>query len=187
MATRKNNSERVLHVIEQQSQQIFLPIVGRKKGNFLESLVAKQQPSTILEIGTLVGYSAILMARSLERGRIISVEISPHSAEIAHKNISEAGFSDKVKILVGDALHIIPRLKETFNLVFIDAAKEEYLAYLKLLEKNNLKKGTIIVADNAKIFADAMRDYLHYVRESGNYKSKFYDFGDDGMEVSIKL
>ena len=70
---------------------------------------------------------------------------------------------------------------------FIDALKEEYLKYLKLLERSRkLRKGSVIIADNAKIFADEMEDYLRYVRTSNNYTSHFYDFGDDGMEVSIR-
>ena len=181
------STEKVLSKIEEQAKQVFLPLVGRKKGKLLEAIVRKKQPKLILEIGTLIGFSAILMAQHLKGGKIISIEIAPHAAAAAERNLKDAGFSEKVKVLVGDALSIIPKLKDKFGLVFVDAAKEEYLSYLQMLEKRNLQKGTVVVADNAKIFADAMQDYLHYVRNSGRYKSKFYDFGEDGMEVSVRL
>ena len=183
-----NPVERVLQRIEEETKSRFLPIIGRVKGKLLESIVSKKQPKLILEIGTLVGYSAILMARNLNRGKIITIEISPRNARSAAKNIEEAGLADKIKIVQGDALKAIKKLKERFELVFIDAAKEEYLAYLQLLEKNgNIGKGTIVVADNVKIFAEAMRDYLEYVRDKKRYKSTYYDFGFDAVEVSVKL
>jgi len=182
-----DSSEKVLEKIEASSKKLFLPIVGREKGKLLEFLVRRYQPSKILEIGTLVGYSAILMAKNLEKGKITCIEISQKAAEIARKNIKEAGFKN-IKVIVGDALEAILQLKEKFSLVFIDALKEEYLFYLRALEKNrNLKKGTIIVADNAKIFAENMQAYLNYVRHSGKYKSRFVDFINDGVEISVKL
>ena len=154
----------------------------------MESLIKKHQPQRVLEIGTLVGYSAILMARNLKEGKITCLEISPQNAQEAQSNINEAGFLDKVKIVVGDALRRIPGLQEKFDFIFIDAEKKEYLAYLQALEKNgNLKKGSVILADNAKIFANEMKDYLHYVRTSPQYKSSYHDFVDDGMELSIRL
>ena len=184
-----NKAEEVLRSIEKASVTRFLPIVGPKKGKLLASLVRECNPKLILEIGTLVGYSAILMAQNLrgKEGNIITLEISKRIAAVAERNIKLVGFEKKIKIIVGSALKLIPKLEGKFDLVFVDAAKEEYFAYLKLLEKKNLKKGSIIVADNAKIFADAMHDYLEYVRKSGKYKSEFHDFEHDGMEVSVRL
>ncbi len=164
----------------------FLPIIGRVKGKLLEDTVKKHKPELILEVGTLVGYSAILMARNMEKGKIISLEIDKKAAEIAKENIRKAGLKNKVDIILGDARDTIKKLDKTFDMIFIDAAKKEYFEYLKLLE-DKMHKGTIIVADNAKIFSDAMSDYLDYVRNSGKYDSKFYDFGFDGVEVSVRL
>ncbi len=181
-------TEAVLTEIELMSETTSLPIVGRKKGRLLESVVRKKQPANILEIGTLIGYSSILMAKHLKKGKITTIELSRKAAEIARKNIEIAGLGKKIKVKVGDALDIIPKLKGKFQLIFIDASKNEYIAYLLLLEKNrNIGKGTIIVADNAKIFAEEMASYLNYVRKSGSYKSFLYDFGEDGMEVSNKI
>lgn len=178
--------EEVLQNIEAETQKEFLPIVGRKKGRFLESLVRRHKPKSILEIGTLVGYSALLMGQNMKQGEIISLEISPEMADRAMKNISEAGLDDMIRIIVGDALENIPKISRTFDFVFIDAAKIQYYDYLKLLEKHKqLISPCVIVADNAKIFADRIRSYLDYVRNSSRYKSTYYDFGEDGMEVSV--
>ena len=180
----------ILQKIEKEAQagSRSLPIVGPKKGQFLESLIKTHAPGRVLEIGTLVGYSAILIARNLPKGKITCLEMSPENAEEAQKNLSEAGFNTQVEILIGDARKFINHLKETFDFVFIDAEKKQYLTYLQLLEKNDkIKKGSVILADNAKIFAEEMKDYLDYVRTSPLYQSSYHDFDEDGMEVSIKV
>ena len=81
---------------------------------------------------------------------------------------------------------IIPTLNESFDMVFIDASKNEYLDYLKLSE-DKLKKGGVVFADNVKIFAHNMQNFLDYVRNSKGYRSEFIDVGFDGVEVSEKL
>ena len=179
-----NKAENVLKDIENITKKHFLPIVGRKKGALLEFLIKRYEPKKILEIGTLVGYSAILMAKHLN-GYLISIDVNNNN-KIAEENIKKAGLKN-IKLISGDAIELIPSLKEKFDFIFIDASKSEYLSYLKLLEKyNKIQKGSIIAADNVKIFANRMKDYLEYVRNSGNYDSKYYDFVDDGVEVSIK-
>jgi caffeoyl-CoA O-methyltransferase len=83
---------------------------------------------TVLEVGTLVGYSAILMGTNLpEDGHIHSVEINSHSAELALANIRRAHLENKIEVHTGNALEVIPGLNATFDMAFIDAAKEEYL------------------------------------------------------------
>jgi predicted O-methyltransferase YrrM len=77
-------------------------------------------------------------------------------------------------------------LQGQFDLVFIDAEKKEYIDYLRLVERK-LHKGSVVVADNAGIFADQMRQYLDYVRSSGKYRSKYVPVEEDGLEVSVKL
>jgi len=88
--------------------------------------------------------------------------------------------------MVGDAIKVIPKLTGKFDMVFIDAAKEEYFDYLRLVEKK-LHKGSVVVADNAGIFADQMKEYLDYARSSGKYASKYMPFGEDGVEISVRL
>jgi predicted O-methyltransferase YrrM len=89
-------------------------------------------------------------------------------------------------VIVGDAIKVVPKLKDEFDMVFIDAEKSEYRDYLRLVE-DKLHKGSVIVADNAGIFAHEMRDYLDYVRNSGKYSSRYVPVGEDGLEVSVRL
>jgi predicted O-methyltransferase YrrM len=89
-----------------------------------------------------------------------------------------------VRVLTGDARRLLARLRGRFDFVLIDAAKTEYLDYLRRLEPR-LRPGAVIVADNTKIFRRAVGPYLRYVRTSGRYASRAYDFGADAMEVSV--
>ena len=164
-----------------------MPIVGSERGRVLAEEVRKAKPKRILEVGTLIGYSAILMGRGLDkRSRIITIENHAEEAKAAEENIRKAAISAKVQVIAGDAIQVIPTLKDSFDFVFIDADKTEYFDYLRLVE-NKLRKGSVIVADNAGFFARQMKDYLDYVRTSGKYSSRFVQVGDDGLEISVKL
>ncbi len=141
-------------------------MIGRDKGQVLIKAIHDSKPKRILEVGTLIGYSAILMAKELPIDACITtIEIHADEAKIARENIEKAQVRPKIEVVVGDALEVIPKLTGKFDMVFIDAAKEEYLDYLKLVEKKLCKK-SIVVADNAGIFADQMKEYLDYVRNS---------------------
>ena len=165
----------------------WLPTIGPEKGRILVDLIRRNNPKRVLEVGTLVGYSAILMGRELgSDAEFITIEIDEDEAEEARENIAKAGIKARVEVLVGDALKVLPTLSGQFDFVFLDAEKDEYLDYLKLIEPK-IHRGTVIVADNAGASAWAMRDYLNYVRNSGRYESRFIKVGWDGMEVSIKL
>ena len=180
-------AEAVLKEIEGQSLKRFLPIIGPVKGKYLVEAAKRHRVKKVLEIGTLIGYSAILLAHNLpEGGQVFSIEINPQSVAQAKENIQKAGLWDKIRLYTGDALEKIPEIDEKFDMVFIDAEKSEYLEYLKLSEPK-LKKNGIVFADNVKIFASRMRDYLEYVRNSGKYRSQYIDVGFDGVEISIKL
>jgi predicted O-methyltransferase YrrM len=176
----------ILKEIEIQAKKELLPIIGPEKGKILAEMVGRYKPKRILEIGTLVGYSAILMAENLpDEGEIITLEVSQPSFEMAKENIQKAGLEDKIKIIFGSALEIIPTLNVEFDFVFIDAEKKEYLKYLKAVEPK-LSSQAIVVADNIGKFKEKMHDYLEYVRGSGKYQSQTIDFGYDAMEVSEK-
>ncbi len=97
---------------------------------------------------------------------IITIEIHADEANMAEENIKRAEIPPTGEVLVSDAKQIIPELKDTFDLIFIDATKSEYLDYLRLVEEK-LHKGSVIVADNVGIFAGQMRNYLNYVRSLG--------------------
>jgi predicted O-methyltransferase YrrM len=177
----------ILKEIEIQAKKELLPIVGAEKGKFLAELVEKYQPKRILEIGTLVGYSAIWMAEYLpEGGEITTLEVSRPSFEMAKENIRKAGLENKIKIIFGSALQIVPGLEGEFDFVFIDAEKSEYLDYLKVVELK-LSDSAVIVADNVGKFADKMKNYLQYVRSGEKYASRTVDFGFDAMEISQRI
>jgi predicted O-methyltransferase YrrM len=179
-------TDNVLREIEAMAEREFLPIVGPSKGKILAEAIRKVKPKHVLEVGTLIGYSAILIGKELTTdAEITTIEIHREEAKTAEKNIRRAEIPPKVKVIVGDAVKVIPTLTDCFDAVFIDAEKTEYYEYLKLME-DKLHKGTVVVADNAGIFADQMQDYLEYVRNSDKYKSTYFQVGEDGVEISIK-
>lgn len=187
MVVNLNKAEIILREIEKRAHNQFLPIVGREKGRLLVEEIVRAKPKNVLEVGTLIGYSAILMGKELDKdAKIITIEIHPEEAKTAKDNIQKAEIYPKVEVIIGDAIQIIPHLNEIFDFVFIDAEKTEYFEYLRLIE-NKLHKGTVIVADNAGIFANQMSDYLEYVRNSGKYASKYAPMGVDGLEITVKL
>jgi predicted O-methyltransferase YrrM len=191
----------VLKSLERMAQKEFVPSIGPIKGRIITEIIKKYNPKNILEVGTLYGYSAILMATTAAdtlqagEGKVATIEIDRSVAVIARKNVADAGLSEKINLIVGDALQVIPKLDLKFDLLFLDAAKDEYLKYLKLAEDNVLKKGAVIVADNVEVYKIEMLDYLEYVRSSGGiYKSETIETAleftpnvRDAIEVSIKV
>jgi predicted O-methyltransferase YrrM len=174
----------VLRKIEKLSVSAPLPIIGPQKGQLLIDVIDTYKPKQVLEVGTLVGYSALLIANSLpEDGKVTCMEINEEVARAAEENITIAGLDKKIEIIIGDAKRTITKLTGKYQMLFVDAAKEEYLDYLKAAEPK-LSPGAVIVADNVKIFKDTLADYLKYVRNDKKYKSQIYDFGYDAMEVS---
>lgn len=175
----------VLESIEDLSKrQSGLPILGARKGRLLAELVRRHKPRHILEVGTLIGYSAILMAEELDAGaRITCVEISADNAAKARRNFERAGVADRIEIMVGPGRTVIPTLTGPFDFMFIDAAKEEYLDYLKAAEPK-LAKNAVVVADNVGMFRKEVTPYLDHVKKGGGYTSETRDFGSDAVEVS---
>ena len=183
----------VLREIEEMGKKSFIPSIGPVKGRILADIVREHKPRLILEIGALYGYSAILIAQNSPTGaEITTVEKDPRHARITQENVARAGLDDRIKVVQGDAAMILPRLPGPFDLVFLDAEKTQYLAYLKAVEEK-LPQGSVIVADNVGVFHDQMMDYLNYVRTTGRYRSRtvetlleFSDTTKDAMEVSEK-
>src|SRR3989338_133440 len=137
-----DRAEMVLQAIREASKEDFLPIIDYSspgKGQLLEELVRKKKPKRALEIGTLVGYSAIKIIRNLRaNGELVTMEVDPANAKTAQRNLEKAGMEGKATVVEGDAIGNIPKLTGKFDFVFIDAAKEDYLNYLLLLEKHGL-------------------------------------------------
>ena len=193
-----SKAENVLKSIEEIGKNQFIPSIGPIKGKIIAEIIKEHKPKSILEIGTLYGYSAILMANLVaddNYGKVVTVEMDKAFADIAKRNIQAAGFQKKIDIIVGNALEVIPKLGYKFDLLFLDAAKDEYLRYLNLAEaKNLIEKGDIVIADNVGVSKNEMLDYLDYVRNSGIYRSEtietmleFTDDVKDAIEVSIKV
>ncbi len=179
-------SKQVLKKIEKEAEAASWSIIGPEKGKLLEKIVKTYKPKNILEVGSLVGYSAILMGQHLPKGgKITTIEIKEKVIPIARENLKKAGVEKSVQVLNGDAMKVIPKLDEKFDMVFLDAEKEEYYSYL-LLAENKLDSRAIVVADNVKLFENEVRDYLEYVRENDKYESQNFDFDHDAVEVSFK-
>jgi len=126
--------------------------VSPNQGKLLQMLARLVGARSILEIGTLAGYSSIWLARGLRPdGRLITLEVEPKHAEVARLNVSRAGLDDVVEVRLGNALEILPRLSSErrgpFDLIFIDADKENIPAYFEWALKLS-RPGTLIVVDN---------------------------------------
>jgi predicted O-methyltransferase YrrM len=186
----------ILRNLEGIAKDQNLPSIGPVKGKILADFVLKYKPRTILEIGTLHGYSAILMADMLpDDGKLITIEKDTNLSSIAMKNIEDAGLSRIIEVINADGLKMIPLLqKRKFDLMFLDAIKSDYLNYLNLAEENNLlSDNVVVVADNVLLYENEMQDYLQYVRASGKYKSEstettleFTKNVKDALEVSVR-
>jgi predicted O-methyltransferase YrrM len=161
-------------------------IVGPGRGKILVSLIREHKPKRVLEIGANVGYSAILMGKELgEDASLITIEINPDAAQRAEENIRRASIKPDVKVMVGDACEVLAGLQGSFDFVFIDAAKDQYMKYLQLIE-DKLETGCVVVADNVRRHAHKMQDYLEHVRSSGHYDSRYEEPDYDAVEISIK-
>jgi len=123
-------------------------ISGHLQGLVLTMLSKMIRPENILEIGTFTGYSAICLAKGLtDNGKLITIEVDDELESMARKYFEKAGIQDKIEQRIGAALDIIPTLTETFDIVFMDADKREYVAYYhQVFDK--VKNGGYIIADN---------------------------------------
>lgn len=123
------------------------PIVKKDVARFLSQMILIKQPQTILEIGTNVGYSSIVMALKMKNGRIYSVDYRADHHKKALDNFKKFGVEGKIELLTGYAKDILPRLEKKFDLIFIDADKKGYPAYLDYAV-SHLNDNGIIIADN---------------------------------------
>jgi predicted O-methyltransferase YrrM len=186
-------ADAVLREIEEMGRKSFIPSIGPVKGKILAEVVRKHKPRKILEVGSLYGYSAILIAKNAPtNAEITTVEKSPEHARITEQNVERARLEGQIKVIRGDAIETLSKLPGPFDLVFLDAEKTQYLDYLKAVE-DKLHQGSVVVADNVGVFQDQMQNYLHYVRNTGRYRSRtvdtlleFSETTKDAMEISEK-
>lgn len=188
--------EKLLHQLEEQDRRerrAGLPpekrarMVHPEVGRFLNLLVKIAGARHILEIGTSVGYSAIWLGLAAQAtdGQVITLEIDPQRAETARQNLAQAGLEDRVTVRVGDARQLLRELAGPFDFVFIDAEKEEYLAYLdQVLPLTQV--GGLIVADNVVSHVAALRPYVDHVQVHPELESVVVPIGR-GEAVSLKV
>jgi predicted O-methyltransferase YrrM len=196
-----NKAIDILNSLDEIGKKQFMPSIGPVKGKIIADIIREYKPKKILEIGSLYGYSAILMASVMSSYdgdddiKVVTIEINKNNGSIAKGNIKDAELLNKIELITGNALEVIPKLGYKFDLLFLDAEKDQYLQYLKLSEEINIiKNDAIIIADNVGISKNEMMDYLEYVRNSGKYKSKtiettleFSKDVRDAIEVSIRV
>lgn len=121
---------------------------GHMQGNFLTMISKMVKPDRILEIGTYTGYSAICLAQGLNAdGKLYTIDVNEELEGMVKGFVQEAGFAEKVEVMIGDAMQLIPTLKEQFDIVFIDADKKNYSNYYDLVF-DMVKPGGYIIADN---------------------------------------
>lgn len=141
----------LLHRLNRETHlKVLMPrmLSGAMQGKLLEMLSCMIQPKNILEIGTYTGYSAICLTKGLPADGVLhTIEKNPELETIAKKYFAEAEIEHQVNYHQGDALKIIPQIKEVFDLVFLDADKENYLNYYKLVF-DKVRSGGYILADN---------------------------------------
>ncbi len=173
-----------------------------EEGRFLQLLVRAASAINVVEIGTLGGYSGVWIARGLAPGgRLLTLELEPRHAEVAREHFALAGVSDHVEVLVGDAHALLPTLaaEGPFDLVFIDAEKTGYLAYLEWAQEHT-RIGGVIVAHNAFRAGDivgpsdeeadegtrVMRALNQRIAQDARLLSTIYP-GGDGMVIAVKV
>ena len=138
----------LLREMEEYAAEHHVPIADREVALFLEITARAIKARRILEVGMAISYSVIHLARGMdEGGRVLSIEPDEEMIKASQGYIERAGLSGKVRIERGKGLEVIPRLRETFDLVFIDALKEEYFGYLELALPR-LRTGGVIIVDN---------------------------------------
>lgn len=197
----QGNSD-VCNAIEKQAILDQVPIIRKEMGNFLKVLLALKQPSRILEVGTAVGYSSILMSENMPEGcKITTIEKYEKRIPVAKENFKKAGKEDVITLLEGDALEMMATLEPGYDFIFMDAAKGQYINFLPEVMRL-LTKGGLLISDNVLQEGDIvesryaverrnrtihtrMRDYLYELTHSDQLITSIVPIGD-GITLSIK-
>lgn len=194
-------SSPLLQELESYAEENHVPIVQPEVGQLLRTLITIHKPAHILEVGTAIGYSAILMGECLNGDwSITSLERNQEIIPIALDNIKRAGFEKKIRVIPGDALETFPHLSGSFDFIFLDAAKGHYMEFFDYAS-NLLKPGGIIVSDNVlykgmvaedslvqrrkRTIVKRLRDYLERINNMEGYISSVIPIGD-GVAITCK-
>ena len=195
------NSE-ILETVEREALASSVPIIRREMQSFLKTLLLIKKPMRILEIGTAVGFSALLMSEYVPEGcRITTIENYDKRIPIARENFRRAGKEEQITLIEGDAAEVMKTLSGPFDLIFMDAAKGQYIHYLtealRLLPKDG-----VLVSDNVMQDGDViesrfaverrnrtiharMREYLYELKHNEALVTSIIPLGD-GVAVSVK-
>jgi predicted O-methyltransferase YrrM len=167
---------------EQRSRQ-----VARTTGHFLFALVAPQTDCEVLEIGGSRGYSTIWLAAGVRHlgGRVLSLEADPAKCEAWRRNVADAGLDDTAELIEGDAFETLAALDDVFDVVFIDAEKEDYESLFELA-RPKVEPGALFVADNVLSHADPLADYSRRRQADPTLLSVTVPL-DRGLELSAVL
>ncbi|HEX3054715.1 MAG TPA: class I SAM-dependent methyltransferase [Gaiellaceae bacterium] len=161
--------------------------VARTTGQFLFALVAPQTDCEVLEIGGSRGYSTIWLAAGARTlgGRVLSLENDPAKAEAWRRNVADAGLADWAELVEGDAFETMERIEDVFDVVFLDAEKDDY-ERLFALARGTLEPGALVVADNVLSHPDPLARYSA-VRQADPTLSSVTVPLDRGLELSVVL
>ncbi len=198
----KGNTD-FLNEIEDECRRTKVPVIRTQMQSLLKLLVAINRPKQILEVGTAIGFSALLMSEYAPEGcRITTIEKFEKRIPIAKENFRRAGKEDVITLLEGDAAEILKELEGTYDLIFMDAAKGQYIHFLPdilrllrtgglLVSDNVLQDGDIIesrfaVTRRNRTIHSRMRDYLYELKHNDQLETAILQVGD-GVTVSVKL
>lgn len=195
----KNDLEK-LKEIKERALEDEVPIMSDEGIDFLTTFIVKKQIKNVLEIGTGVGYSAIMMALANKNVKITTIERDETRYLEAIKNIKKMGLEDRITPIFKDALDV--KLDEKYDLIFIDAAKGKNIDFFQNFERNLLDNGYIITdnmgfhgyvemdeseikSDNIRGIVRKIKEYIHFLENHLKYKTTFYKIGD-GIAVTEK-
>ncbi len=189
--------------LERYAKETNVPVIRPQMQSFLKVLLAMQQPKQILEVGTAIGFSALLMAEyGPEDCHITTIEKYEKRIPLARENFKKAGREDRITLLEGDATEILKELEGPYDLIFMDAAKGQYIHFLPdilklmpeggvLLSDNVLQDGDVcesrfaVTRRNRTIHA-RMRDYLYELKHHEELRTDILAVGD-GMTISVRI
>lgn len=194
----------LLDTIEKEALEAYVPIIKRETASLLRTMVAALKPARILEIGTAVGYSALLMCQAMPREcHITTIEKYGKRIPVARRNFKKAGEEGRITLLEGDADELLKELEgRSFDLVFMDAAKGQYLHWLPLLLKV-MPVGAVLISDNVlqdgdivesrfavqrrnRTIHSRMREYLHTLKHMEELETAVIPIGD-GVTISTRI
>lgn len=189
-----------LKKMEKYAQENHVPIVEPEVAQLLKLQVKIKKPKNILELGTAIGYSALVMAEASENSYIRSIERRADMIQLAEENIAKTKYKDRIKILQGDAEDILPTLEEEYDFIFLDAAKGQYMEFFNQCVRI-LKPGGIILSDNVlfkgmvaadelvirrkKTIVKRLRQFLQHINTIDGYTSCVIPIGD-GVAITYR-